>query len=61
MKCAFETFEPEQLLFGTDYPHVPGGLQVFVDTFDAAAAAVGYTGAQRELVAGGNARRLLRI
>ena len=36
MKCAFATFDPGQFVFGTDYPHVPGGLQVFVDTLRAA-------------------------
>lgn len=32
MRCAFATFDPGQFVFGTDYPHVPGGLQIFVDT-----------------------------
>lgn len=36
MRCAFETFSASQFVFGTDYPHVPGGLQVFVDTLEAA-------------------------
>ena len=36
LRCAVETFGPEQLVFGTDYPHVPGGLEVFVRTLEAA-------------------------
>lgn len=36
MRCAFATFDPSQFVFGTDYPHVPGGLQIFVDTLQAA-------------------------
>ncbi len=26
IRCALETFGAEQLVFGTDYPHVPGGM-----------------------------------
>ena len=29
LRCALETFEPDQFVFGTDYPHVPGGLERF--------------------------------
>jgi len=36
MRCAFETFDISQFLFGTDYPHVPGGLRAFVETLEAA-------------------------
>jgi predicted TIM-barrel fold metal-dependent hydrolase len=36
MRCAFDTFAPSQFVFGTDYPHVPGGLGVFVETLHAA-------------------------
>jgi len=36
MRCAFETFASSQFVFGTDYPHVPGGLRVFVETLEAA-------------------------
>lgn len=35
LKCAYATFGGEQLLFGSDYPHVPGGLDVFVETLGA--------------------------
>jgi aminocarboxymuconate-semialdehyde decarboxylase len=36
MRCAFETFDISKFVFGTDYPHVPGGLQPFVETLGAA-------------------------
>jgi len=31
LRCAFDTFSPGQFLFGTDYPHVPGGMTQFVE------------------------------
>ena len=36
MRCAFETFDISKFTFGTDYPHVPGGLRIFVDALEAA-------------------------
>ena len=36
MRCAFDTFPASQFMFGTDYPHVPGGMHAFVDTLQAA-------------------------
>ena len=30
LRCALETFGAEQLVFGSDYPHVPGGIDRFV-------------------------------
>lgn len=36
MRCAFETFDISRFVFGTDYPHVPGGLRVFVEALEAA-------------------------
>ena len=35
LQCALDTFDPGQLLFGTDYPHVPGGLDRFTATLHA--------------------------
>jgi aminocarboxymuconate-semialdehyde decarboxylase len=29
LRCALETFDVSQFVFGTDYPHVPGGLGPF--------------------------------
>lgn len=30
LRCAFDTFAASQFVFGSDYPHVPGGLSGFV-------------------------------
>ena len=30
LRCAFDTFAASQFVFGSDYPHAPGGLSVFV-------------------------------
>jgi predicted TIM-barrel fold metal-dependent hydrolase len=30
LRCALDTLGPERLLFGSDYPHVPGGIDRFV-------------------------------
>jgi predicted TIM-barrel fold metal-dependent hydrolase len=57
LRCAFETFGVESFVFGTDYPHVPGALQVFVDTLDAA----GLGPEERELVGRTTAARLLGL
>ena len=57
MKCAFATFDPGQFVFGTDYPHVPGGLQVFVDTLKAA----GLSAEDEARIGRGNAVELLGI
>ena len=35
LRCALETFDAGQFLFGTDFPHVPGGLSRFTETLDA--------------------------
>lgn len=61
MRCAFESFAPSQFLFGTDYPHVPGALRVFVDTFHQAADAMGFDAATRAAIGGGNAAALLGL
>ena len=57
MRCAFTTFDPGQFVFGTDYHHVPGGLQIFVDTLRAA----GLSPADQARVAHQNAATLLNI
>jgi predicted TIM-barrel fold metal-dependent hydrolase len=31
LRCTLETFTADQLVFGSDYPHVPGGIDRFVD------------------------------
>jgi aminocarboxymuconate-semialdehyde decarboxylase len=30
LRCALDTLGPERLVFGSDYPHVPGGIDRFV-------------------------------
>jgi aminocarboxymuconate-semialdehyde decarboxylase len=57
LRCSLETFGSGQLMFGSDYPHVPGGLQVFVDTLDQA----GMTAEQRLAVGRTNAVRVLGL
>ncbi|HEY4277354.1 MAG TPA: amidohydrolase family protein [Conexibacter sp.] len=34
MRCALETFDAGQFVFGTDYPHVPGGMRPFAQLVD---------------------------
>jgi aminocarboxymuconate-semialdehyde decarboxylase len=57
LRCAFDTFDVDQFVFGSDYPHVPGGLQAFVDTLEQA----GLDAAALAAVGHGNARRLLGL
>ena len=59
--CALDTFDESQLLFGTDYPHVPGGLDVFVRTLQAGLDAAGRPARAWETIGSGNARRVLRL
>ncbi|WP_084265803.1 amidohydrolase family protein [Actinomadura macra] len=56
-RCALDTFASGQFVFGTDYPHVPGGLSRFVDTF----AAVDLDPATRADIGHGNAAKLLDL
>lgn len=39
LKCALDTFGASQLVFGSDYPHVPGGIDRFVDILNSAGLA----------------------
>jgi len=57
LRCALDTFDDSQLVFGSDYPHVPGGLQVFVDTFDG----TGMSAEQRAAIGWRNAEQLLGL
>lgn len=57
LRCALETLSPAQLVFGTDYPHVPGGLKVFVDVVTEAI----HDMATRQLVGSGTARGLMGL
>jgi predicted TIM-barrel fold metal-dependent hydrolase len=57
LRCALDTFCSDQLLFGTDYPHVPGGLEVLVATLESA----GLGPEELRAVGSANAARLLSI
>jgi len=35
LKCAVETFGLERLVFGSDFPHVPGGTKPYLEALDA--------------------------
>ena len=36
LRCAVDTFGPDCLVFGSDYPHVPGGITRFVEVLKGA-------------------------
>lgn len=55
LRCALDTFGPRQLLFGTDYPHIPGGLGRFVTTVESA----GLDESELEMIAWSNAAGLI--
>jgi aminocarboxymuconate-semialdehyde decarboxylase len=57
LRCAFATFGPQRFVFGTDYPHVPGDLRVFVEVLRAS----GLDPEQAALVGHRNARTLLGV
>jgi aminocarboxymuconate-semialdehyde decarboxylase len=57
LRCALETFGADRFVFGTDYPHVPRGMQAFVDTL----SAVGLSEADLSKVARENAMNLLGL
>jgi predicted TIM-barrel fold metal-dependent hydrolase len=57
LRCAVDTLSADRLLFGTDYPHVPGGLEIFVKTLEGA----GLGPDELEAVASTNARHLLGL
>lgn len=57
LKCSLETFGPEQLVFGSDYPHVPGGIDRFVDILNS----VGMSEEELEMVGRRNALDLIGV
>jgi predicted TIM-barrel fold metal-dependent hydrolase len=57
LKCALETLGPEQLVFGSDYPHVPGGIDRFVTVLES----VGMSEEHLEMVGRSNALDLLGL
>ena len=57
LKCALETLGPEQLVFGSDYPHVPGGIDRFVTVLES----VGMSEEHLEMVGRSNALDLIGL
>lgn len=55
IRCAVETMGLDRLVFGSDFPHIPGGVQPFVDALDE----TGATGEAMDALVAGRARRLL--
>lgn len=57
LRCTLDTFGAEQLMFGSDYPHVPGGIDRFVTVLNA----VGLTDKEFITIGWRNAADLLGI
>ncbi|MDH3462809.1 MAG: amidohydrolase, partial [Acidimicrobiia bacterium] len=38
IRCAVDTLGLDRLVFGSDYPHIPGGVEPFLDALDATGA-----------------------
>lgn len=55
IRCAVDTLGLDRLVFGSDYPHVPGGVGPFLDALTEAYT----TGEERDELLGGRGRRLL--
>ena len=57
LRCSLETFSARQFVFGTDYPHVPGGMGRFVETLES----VGLSESELNRIAWQNAAELVGI
>jgi predicted TIM-barrel fold metal-dependent hydrolase len=57
LKCALETLGPEQLVFGSDYPHVPGGIDRFVTVLNS----VGLSEEEMEMIGRRTAMELIGV
>jgi predicted TIM-barrel fold metal-dependent hydrolase len=55
IQCAIDTLGSERLVFGSDYPHVPGGTAPYLEALEPFAFEPG----QREAILSGRARTLL--
>jgi aminocarboxymuconate-semialdehyde decarboxylase len=55
IRCAIDTFGEDRLVFGSDYPHVPGGTQPYLEALEPFVAG---SPARREILSG-RARALL--
>jgi aminocarboxymuconate-semialdehyde decarboxylase len=57
LRCAIDTVGTDQLLFGSDYPHVPGGIDRFVTVLNS----VGLTDDEMDRVGRRTAARLIGL
>jgi aminocarboxymuconate-semialdehyde decarboxylase len=55
IRCAVDTLGLDRLVFGSDFPHIPGGVGPYIDALDEVAA----SDEEREHLFSGRARRLL--
>lgn len=57
LRCAVDTLGADRLLFGSDYPHVPGGIDRFVTILNS----IGLSEEELEMIGSGTAARLLGL
>lgn len=57
LRCAVDTLGADRLVFGSDYPHVPGGIDRFVTILNS----IGLSDDELSMIGSGTAARLLRI
>jgi predicted TIM-barrel fold metal-dependent hydrolase len=55
IRCAVDTLGLDRLVFGSDYPHLPGGVGPFIEALDE----IGASEEENEQLFSGRARRLL--
>jgi aminocarboxymuconate-semialdehyde decarboxylase len=57
LRCAVDTLGADRLVFGSDYPHVPGGIDRFVEILNA----IGLSEDELALIGSGTASHLLGL
>jgi aminocarboxymuconate-semialdehyde decarboxylase len=57
LRCAVDTLGADRLVFGSDYPHVPGGIDRFVAILNS----IGLSEEELEMIGSGTAARLLGL
>ena len=57
LRCAVDTLGADRLLFGSDYPHVPGGIDRFVTILNS----IGLSEDELDMIGSGTAARLLGL
>lgn len=57
LRCAVDTLGADRLVFGSDYPHVPGGIDRFVTILNS----IGLSDDELSMIGSGTAARLLGI